>query len=287
MIGRIWRLLANELLKLLRQWWAWIILGLPLLVAAGVPAGLRLDQELKRLAPRARDLEVGGYQCLAEALHHGLYLGSFIFLIYAAQVFSGERWSGQLRDLLAGPVRRGEVVLAKWLSLLAVLACFYFLVIAGAAVSTVFFFDLGDVREEGAVLVESAELFADTIRALYLFLPPAVALFSMGLLISALTSNPGISAALAIVAMGVFELAKGIFSAGPRFRRYLFNDWLPSPFAGDAYLSGLRQFAAGFSDALWRPGDPEFPLNLWVPLVYSAVFLALALFFLSRKEIAD
>lgn len=286
-VSRTRRLLANELLKFRAQWWVWIVVVLPATVALLLPVAIGFEERVGSLEGVGDDIPVGGYHCLAVTLHQALYLGSFALFLYALQAIAGERTHGHLRDTVAGPVRRHELVIAKWLGLVAILLALFVVVVAGAAVSTSFLFEYGDVLEEGVPLVESGELFGETVRALYLFLPPCLTLVCLGLFVSSLSSNPGLAAALGIVTMSVLEVSKGLLSSGPRYRYYLFNDWLPSPFQGDSYLGGLRKFAEGFSDALWSLEGPEYRLNLVVPLAQAAVLLGATLVVVARKDVTE
>jgi ABC-type transport system involved in multi-copper enzyme maturation permease subunit len=277
-VRRVLRLAVIEAAKMRRQRLAQLVVGVPAAAAALVPAGLRIS---------GRE-GVQGFLALATALELALLLGAFLILIQAALSVAGERSEKTLRDVLAAPVRRSEVLLSRWIGLQLELVLLVALVAAAGLVSTSLFHDFEDITA-GAIepLFFAHELREETTRAILYHLPPAAALVTLGLLISVLAASPAVAAASAAGSLLAIDIGKSIFSGASSGPLYLFNSYLPTLFDRTSYLHGVTALANGIGDVIWSGDSVRHALVMVVPLGYTAVFLGLSLVAFSRTELAD
>jgi ABC-type transport system involved in multi-copper enzyme maturation permease subunit len=277
-LRRLLRLAAIEAGKMRRQRLAQLVVGGPGAVAALVPAGLHLS---------GRE-GMQGFLAMTTALELALLLGAFLILIQAALSIAGERSEKTLRDVLAAPVRRFEVLLARWLVLEMELVLLVALVAAAGLISADFFHDFEDITA-GAIepLFYASELREETVRAVLYHVPPAAALVTMGLLISVVAASPAVAAAAAAGSLLAIDIAKSIFSGASSGPLYLFNAYLPTLFDRTSYLHGVTALANGIGDVVWSEDSVRHALVVLVPLGTIAAFLGLALAVFSRTDFAD
>ena len=277
-VRRLIRLTAIEAAKMRRQRLAHLVVGVPAVAAALVPAGLQLS---------GRE-GMQGFLSLATALELALLLGAFLILIQAALAVAGERSEKTLRDVLAAPVRRSEVLLSRWIALELELLLLVLVVVGAALASTALFYRFDDITA-GAVepLFYASELRGETMRAILYHLPPAAALVTLGILVSVLAGSPAMAAAIAAGSLLAIDIAKSIFSGASSGPLYLFNAYLPTLFDRTSYLHGVTALANGIGDVIWSEDSVRHALVVVVPLAYIAVFLAVSLAAFSRTDFAD
>jgi ABC-type transport system involved in multi-copper enzyme maturation permease subunit len=276
--ARLFRLTGIEIAKLRRQRLTAVVLAVPVLAAGLIPLALR----------SAGAGELAGFLALARALELSLLVASILVLLQAALALSWERSQKTLREAVAAPVTRGEIILSRWLVLELTLLALILLAVAVALFSTALQYRFDDVRAEAvAPLFYKEELWEGLGRALVYHLPAAAALVTLGLLVSVLSATPAVAASLAVGALLFLDVAKSVFSRGAEAPPYLFNAYLPTFFDESSYLHGVTALANGIGDVVWSEDSPRHALVFAVPLACAAGFLAIALVIFQRKEFAE
>jgi ABC-type transport system involved in multi-copper enzyme maturation permease subunit len=274
-LTRLRRLVAEDLFKLRRQRIAQITVGFPILIAAAWPQCVRALG-----IPGAQ-----GYGVLLASLEHALLIFSFLFLGQASVSLAAERADGTLREIVAGPFRRRDILLARFLALGLELILGSILVVAAAYVSTRTCWPLEDIRADAVEPLFFAEEIDRELRlALLYHLPPSIALLALGLLISVLAPGP---AALATGGLLVLDFAKSILERSGAISEYLFNSYLPTLFDRTSYLRGAAALADGVGDVIWSADASRHALVIPVSLGTLAFCLAAALAIFHREDIAS
>ena len=277
-IRRTLHLTLLELLKMRRQRLFLLVLGVPALTSALIPEGLLLSSR--------EGLQ--GFLALNTSLELSLLLGSFLLLLHSSLSISWERSEKTLRNTLAGPVRRSEVLLSRWLALELEVLLLLGLVVAGAFFSTFLGYRFEDIRGDATEpLFYASELRHHTILGILYFVPPAMALVTFGLFLSVLSASPAAGAVLSLGSLLLLDIAKSIVSSSSKMTCCLFNSYLPTLFDQTSYLHGVTKLSEGVSDVLWMDGSPQHTLDFAVPCLYAMVFLLLSLAIFSRKDFTE
>ncbi|MBI4603415.1 MAG: ABC transporter permease subunit [Planctomycetes bacterium] len=276
--ARILRLTRIELFKLRRQRLAQAVVGLPAAAALLIPQGLWLS---------GRE-GVQGVLALSTAVELALLLVTFLGFLHASVAVAWERSERTLRDVLAGPVRRSEVLLSRWIALELELALAVLLVLAAAGVSSLLHYRFEDIRGDAIEpLFYAGEVGRHAALGVAYFLPPAAALVTVGLLVSVLAATPAVAAAAGLGALLCLDIAKSLFSSTSGFVLGLLNAYLPSLFDRTSYLHGVTAMANGIGDVLWADDAPQHLLVLLVPGLYAGCALAAALALFTRRDFTE
>lgn len=275
---RILRLTGIELAKMRRQRLTHVVCGVP--IAASVLLPLALS--------RSEREGLGGFLVLTTTLELSLLLASFLILIQSALAVAWDRSEKTLREPLAGPVLRSEIVLSRWLALELELVLVLLLVSLAALASTALQYRFEDITA-GAVepLFYASELREHTLLGLAYCVPPAAALVTLGVLVSVVSATPAMAAALGAGSLLVLDVTKSVFSGASRVPRFLFNSYLPTLFDRTSYLHGVAQLSNGVSDVLWSDDSPAHRLVWLVSLGYIAAFLGLSLLVFTSRDYAE
>ncbi len=209
----------------------------------------------------------------------GLTVATLLLLIASARSLAGDREAGILRVARTRSVAReglvlGRAALGAGLALAAIVVTG-----AGALLAALALFRFGPVMENNYVLVSTAEMQAELLRALAATVPPLLATWAFGLCVSsALGSGTGaVSAALALY-LG-FDLFKEVLGPG---QYWVFAAFNPS-FVDRSCLKELSGIARGFSDAGYA--EPLFVQNLWLPWPQAALLIGVACWATSRRAL--
>jgi ABC-type transport system involved in multi-copper enzyme maturation permease subunit len=276
--ARIARLTGIEVAKMRRQRLAQVVVLVPVAAAALIPLALS----------RSGREGVGGFLALATSLELSLLLASFLILIQSALAVSWDRSEKTLREPLAGPVLRSEIVLSRWLALELELVLLLLLVALAALATTSALYSFEDITA-GAIepLFYASELRDHTLLGLAYHVPAAAALVTLGLLISVLAGTPAMAAALAAGSLLVLDVGKSLFSGASAAPRYLFNSYLPTLFDRTSYLHGVTQLSQGVSDVLWSEDSDAHRLVWLVSLGYAGAFLVLSVLVFTTRDYAE
>lgn len=277
-LPRLVRLTAIELEKMLRQRLALFVLAIPVLVALLVPQGLWLTEHQG----------AQGFLAMTTALKLSLLLGCFLLLLHAAVSIAWERSEKTLRNQLVGPVERCEVLLSRWLALQGEMLALLALVTGAAYFSTATHYAFEDIRGEAIEpLFYAPELLEHLSLGMAYFLPAAMALVTVGIMISSFCATPVVATAIAVGGILCLDVAKSVFSGRADWVAWLFTSYLPTLFDQTSYLHGVSAMANGIGDVLWPGTAPQHWLVWIVPAVTTAVCLGISLLSLQRRDYAE
>ena len=190
--------------------------------------------------------------------------------LFAGDAVAGEAQSGTLRYLLVRPVRRARLLGAKYLSAMTLTGALLVGVILAGLVAGGVVFGFGPLPTlSGTTLTTWEALFRVVGSGVYI-LVAASGIMAVGLFISTLTdSGPG-----AIVATVIVAIASQIIDQIPNL--HALHPYMPTN--GWLGFTGLFRFPVDWSDM--RAG-------LTVSVVYTAVFMVLAVWNLRRRDITS
>ncbi len=245
MTGVHWSPLRREITKLLFQWRSYLIWG----GAAVVPFLIALAIYLQGGDPHGGG---DGPQFFSRIFGNGMYvpLGALTVLLpfllpmaaamVAGYMLAGEAELGTLRIILLRPVKRGSVVLTKWLAaMLYLLAGFVFMVGSGLLFGAIFFGLEPMVLLSGTTVGVWHGLGLIALACLY-GLAAMSCIVSLALLFSALTD----SSLTALIAAIVVYIVLGVLIS------FSYFDWL-RPWVFPAYFENYLDFMR--DPIYWRP----------------------------------
>ncbi len=209
----------------------------------------------------------------------GVTVATLLLLILAARALAADLEGGLLRLARTRASSRTQLVLGR--ALLGVPLVLGAIVIPALAAggTAACFFDYGPVIEDGYELVSSDELVAELGRGLLATLPPLLATWAFGLLISAVSRGGTLAVSLALALYLGFDLFKEVLGSA---RSYVFAAFNPS-FVDQSYLREVGQIARGYSDAGFT--EALFLRNLWLPLPQAGLAILLACWALRRRPL--
>ena len=265
--------LRFELEKLIFRKLSWITLVIINLVV--VASGF--------LAGRGADAPVS-YALYAQLLGQTLPIAAFFLVIMGCLAINEEVSSGSMRAVLMRPVTRGEVILAKIVTLVGfalVVALFaltssHGLVLASGGFTEVMIDDMGGLTADPAFTAESIRALSFKLSAATIL--PILCAPLFGLLISLF-----IDAAGSAVAVGVFlfGMMSTLGESLDGLRGWVFPTYIDHP------VALLAEFAEGIETN--RVSVEEmglFSSEFLAPLVMIGVFAAVALLVFRTKEIS-
>lgn len=306
MFSRITNLVGVELSKLVHQrifYIALVFIILTVVISVFVESGPEkgVDEELPRTetTPGRAD---GGFVPLSNACINGFKLAIIFLLIFGSLSLSSESSSGTLRMVLIRPFQRGELLIAKALTLIIVVVIIMALVELLSLILVDSFYGLGPVVDpdyEYEPYVAQCVMSRYTLYSFILVLLPLVAIISLGLFFSTLIENTGLVVALTLLVY--LTLDYFVIKLFPEIAPYLF------PYYNTLYFNTLYDISY-YQDLteIWRfrviDGwlgliKNEFegitdPVRQWViiksiiiPLGYSILFFISSLFVFHKKDI--
>ncbi len=265
----------------------WVLLGLTVLSVGLTTWGV---ERLVSLARAGSANELGIYVGVSQILILVAFMFSFVLAMTAAflgaPAIASDLESGVAQAMLARPIRRADLVVGRWLGLVAV-------VVAYAAGS--------GLLEIAAVQVVSGYAPPEPILAVAFLSAQAVVLLTLALLLS--TRLPAIAAgAICVVVFGlgwmtgVFAGIGRVFDAGPLVAASEASRWLlPTDGLWRGTIYGLEPPAVVFV-ALGRGGPaaeanpffasapPPVGFVAW-SVIWVAIVLGLAVLSLSRRDL--
>ena len=262
MIARIARLTRAEFLKLSANPFLFVclaFLAILALVAEVWQPEIRGQRETVWKTYHSAQLFAYGFK-------FGLWIATYVLLIFSSMIFAGEFDRGTIKILLTRPITRADLFLAKCLTV-AGLAAFLFLFVLW--VSLVYAFARGDAgpvwsEDQFIMMRTSGEIGGHAVRAVAMSFLPFLAAGFLGLLISTWTESSGYCVAIAVVLFLFAELFTGMFSE--RSQQNLFLYYAP-------YALGKLQSLAEGTTTSWSPEVIDRRLYLWVPLAFIAGFI--------------
>ena len=181
-------------------------------------------------------------------------IGPIFVIVFSAMLLSDETGSGTIRAVLATPVHRWELYLAK-----ATIGIFYMLILSTTAVlcSAAFAkinYDFGAVGDSFGTVYARDKALQEFLLGYVLSWIPLTALVMYGLFISTIIRSPGAAVAVGISSVFLIDLTKHLVGLDPYvFTRYIGYSWVL-----------LQQLAQGM-DSQWLP-------EVWKMIGLSAVY---------------
>ncbi|HEX9122359.1 MAG TPA: ABC transporter permease subunit [Actinomycetota bacterium] len=263
-----------ELTKAARRWRTWLVAG----ALGGIPALIVIAVKLSPPAQAGADAPPFLVQIVRNGLFApltGLAVIQPFFLPLAAGLFAGDAIAGEaqggtLRYLLVRPVARTRLVLAKYAGAMTLLGLMLLWVVAVGTVFGAVVFGLGPLPTlSGTTLSTGAAFLRILGAAVYMFLAVS-GIVAIGTFVSTLTdSGPG-----ATVATVILGIASEILDNIPSL--HVIHPYLPTH--GWLAFTDLFRFPIAWGGL--RGG-------LVVSLAYTAVFLAAAVLWFGRKDVAS
>lgn len=291
MFPRIWSLTKIELFKFYRQRIFFISLFLVILVVA-------LSVLMEKIAPSGKG-PVNGIGPLIAGCLNGFRLVTFLLLVIGALLFASETTFGTVRTILIAPIRRSEIVLAKAITVIILALLFTLLIelVAFGLSWTVYgFHDITDPTFPEIVHLAKSEMLLYMVYTFLHILLPLVAIGLMGLVISTLVENAGISVAISIILYLVLDsFVANLFEEASSF---LFNPYW------NYYLDTLKNMSEGALQEIWRfkainsllgvKAGEEVMLDtarnlsvlksFFIPVIYSIIFIITSIIAVNRKN---
>lgn len=288
MAGRVWRMTTVELAKLSRQWFVWVCLGAAVLLAfLGVyVASSAIEGYWRRT----------GFDYLAQGVAAAYLLLPMMLVVLGSRSVSAEASSGTLRTVLTRPLTRAEFVLAKIAALVVLTLVFYLVTLLAAEACAWWRADRfralyptypgGGGREIASQTPSRTvpDLAAHTAKNLSLLYLPLLSAAILGLFVSVLFNNEGVSVSVSAIVYLPYGMCAGFHPeyfkamAPTRAAKWLPQYWSVEP------LYKLKQFVEGYSHGfLWDPSDVL--RAVWVPLLFIVVLAAASVAVFARRDI--
>lgn len=263
MIRRIFNAYTLEVAKYSRQAITFVGPILVVLLILVTPVGYPLEKD-----------GTSDYAFMAYALGMTLNLFGFLMiLIYSTSLISSEMGSGTIRLLLVRPLRRREFLAAKMLNGMS-----YAFVLSLAASLTVWILayilgDLTGVEYGGRLIYTNSEMVATFLIAGSLNLLPQMAAAAFGIMVSTFTKNTATAMGIAVGSWLVLDFVKYPLNIAP----FLFSSYLEKTW-------GVYQDRA---DAFEAPFFPDAYYGIATSCISIAVFLSVAMYILSRRNLGS
>lgn len=285
------RMLGSEVRRLLSHPAPALTLAIPAVVAglAVLRAWSRAEGHLKDVATGAQFSHtlVTAFEGTAEAFQGTLWIAALLIAGLASQSLSGELSRGTLRNLLLTPTGRVGIALGKALGVLAAcVACYLLLSIVAVGASSAAF-DFTDVVEiletdnaDPWVMQKASELWGPFLQMFPAVLLSLAAYAGLGFLAGAVARRgvTGLSLAAGSVAfLEIFRTVGREFG----FERFLLSAHLPSPLAGDVFVTRVLTLIRASSE----PPPEISPGTLAVPVVWLVVSIGLSILIVSRRSV--
>jgi ABC-2 type transport system permease protein len=265
MIARIGRLMAGEFIKIFSQPFLYIALAILAFVTIVFGIMLPVWGGHRETAWRSyHSVLLFGY-----AFKYGLYVATYVLLIFSSMIFAGEFDRGTIKNLLTRPVTRLDFFISKCLTVTALAAMLFgyvFVVSAGYGLGRG---DLGPVWDDGQYLMQRSaeEILGHARKAVLMSMVAFLAAGFLGILVSNFTESSGYSVAIALIVFLVSDLTTGV--VGERVKQKLFIYY-------PAYaINKLIQFGEG-TTTRWNPDIDAQLLYVAIPILYMILFIPLA-----------
>lgn len=288
MVDRVWRMTTVELAKLSRQWFVWVCLGVAVVLALlGV---LLTPRTLEGFWRRT------GFDYLAQGVAASYLLLPMMLVVLGSRSVSSEASSGTLRTVLTRPLTRAEFLFAKILSLVVLTLVFYLVTVLAAEACAWCRADrfrplfqtypAGEGREvpSQTPFRTIPDLAAHTVKNLSLLYLPLLSAAILGLFVSILFDNEGVSVSISAIIYLPYAMCAGFHPeyfkgmAATRVAKWLPQYWSVEP------LYKLRQFVEGYSHGfLWN--DADLYRAIWVPLLSIVIFATASVVVFARRDI--
>lgn len=186
-------------------------------------------------------------------------IGPIFVIVFSALLLSEETGTGTIRSVLAAPVQRWELYLAK-----CAIGILYMLVLSAAAVLfsialAKIHYDFGPVKDAFGVVYSREKALREFLLGYALSWIPLCALVVYGLFISTIVRQPGAAVAVGTSTLLIIDLTKHLVGLDPYiFTKYIGYSWLT-----------LQQLSQGM-DYQWQP-------EVWRMAALSSAYIVVIL----------
>lgn len=199
MFIRIMNLVRFELFKLSRQKGPYFIL-------LAIIAITLIGAYLLRTTEEKLDLSTGGYGFAIAISYRGVEIITYFLLIMASMLFSSEVSSGTIKTILTRPLRRFDLLLAKYLTTLILVVIAILLIGSIGLLSGWAFYGL-EALKEGSYIIYTQQQLLGNLGLAYLFcIIPLFCIASLGLTVSTFSNSTGAALGISIGIYIVLEL---------------------------------------------------------------------------------
>jgi ABC-2 type transport system permease protein len=262
MFIRIINLVRLELFKLSRQKGPYFIL-------LAIIAITLIGAYLLRTTEEKLDLSTGGYGFAIAISYRGLDVSTFFLLILASMLFSSEVGNGTIKTILTRPLRRFDLLLAKYITAL-ILVIIAILLIGGIGLlSGLVYYGLEDLKEGSYVIYNQQQLLGNLGLAFLFCIVPLFCITSLGVTVSTFSNNTGASLGISI---GIFILLELLCLT--RLRPFLF------PLERFTPLLLVEDMADGLPIA-WRP---DIYHCLLICSIYTLLFFIISSISIKKRD---
>lgn len=282
MIARLARLFLFEWRKLLARRLPLVAFVAVLLVALLAPQVGRVVNTASALMQgkgAAADPYANGWTALSGAVGTSRLFLMIVVLLLAGSSLAEETAHGTLQALFVRPVRRLEVVTAKWLALWSYAVVLLVSVVALASLSAELsqgLYDVVDPVYPSHTYQHFRTMWIYVFKATALTILPLAALTSMGLFVSAVIEHPGYATGVAIGGLFFLSTASGLSKVGTEL---FFVSYLSFPF------EVVKDLGAAYTNTESKFGSAFVLKAVLVPLVWTAAFYVATVAAVQRRDI--
>lgn len=249
-------LVANENMKIFFRVRTWIMLAILVFFSAAMPAMLYVT-----------GAAMDAWTVFTWTESFTLYLSAIFTVVIAADIVAGEFAAGTIKLLLIRPLRRGKILMSKWVAvLLFILLCAVLTAVVGIALSQLFFAGTGGLGTGSGAssMVNSLLLLTDTIQLVMIAL--------VAFMLSTLFRS-------GILAIGISLLVL--------FTKDLFGFMLnPDKYVWAKYILFLHIDLSGYIQSPIGPGGVSLSFSIFILAAYSLVFLLITWWAFAKRDVA-
>ena len=264
-----------EIGKAVRRWRTWLLAaalaGVPVLIVVAVKLSPPVPQDSQDAPPFLLQIVANGlFAPLTGLAVVQPFFMSLAIGLFAGDAIAGEAQAGTLRYLLVRPVRRSRLLGAKYLSAMALTGALLLGVVLAGLVAGGVVFGFGPLPTLSGTTLSVVQTLARIVASGTYILLAASGIMAVGMFVSTVTdSGPGAIVATVIVAIAsqVLDNIPSLHAIHPYLPTH---DWLG--------YTGFFRFPVDWS---------QMRAGLTVSLIYTVVFLSVAVWNLRRRDVAS
>ncbi|UCD85333.1 MAG: ABC transporter permease, partial [Deltaproteobacteria bacterium] len=224
---------------------------------------------LLRTTEEKLDLSTGGYGFAIAISYRGLDVSTFFLLILASMLFSSEVGSGTIKTILTRPLRRFDLLLAKYLTALVLVVIATLLIGGIGLLSGWAYYGLEDLRESNYVIYTQRQLLGNLGLAYLFCIIPLFCIASLGVTVSTFSNSTGAALGISIGIFIVLELL-----CLTRLRTFLF------PLERFTPLLLIEDMADGLPFNWW----PDIFHCLLICSIYTVLFFIISTISIKKRD---
>ena len=271
MIGRIYKLILNELIKHSRSKISY--LGIICIILSSLVM-------VKSIAFTSSELQYNGFSFLITTM-----LGvctsilPLFATIFSSIIVANEATRGTLRVILTQPVRRIEFLIAKW-----IISIFYMLFLLSIALLIIviyaqFTYDFKDITEENLIVYTKTEMIFSLFKSFLFLLFPLIATVTYGFFISVISKNVAVAVGGAVGTLFTIEPIKHLLKFKYfNLTNYIFTSYLDLP------LIMSSDMASGVGNP-WKSDLSDINKLVIVSLIYIVLCWGLSLVVFLKRDL--